>query len=190
MAAPKPDPGPAVKAAGKGGGNVLTKKIGPLPGWAWAGIALGGFYFYRYRKAQAAASSSATTATPAASLPTSDTTAPSGYAYQGPGTGGSQSAGGPGWNVGTPTGATGVGDGIQPGGVFQPAPGTTPSTSAAQVSSIVAQDNAFTQQLANQTGVAQTGVTLNTPGSNLPGGASFITNPAANDPYYNPQTGI
>lgn len=184
-----PSPGPAVKAGAKGGGNVLTRKIGPLPGWAWAAVALGGFYFYKYRKA-AAASTTATTATPAASLPTSDVTAPSGYGYQGPGTGGIQSLGGPSWNVGAPTGTTGTPAGFSPGGIFQPAPGSTPNTGAANISSIVAQDNAFTQQLATQTGVPQQGVTLNTPGSNLPGGASFITNPAQNDPYYNPATGV
>ena len=185
------NPGPAVKAGAKGAqGNVLTKKIGPLPGWAWAAIAIGGLYLWKKHQAAAASSSAATTATPAASLPISDQTAPSGYGYQGPGTGGVQSLGGPGWNIGSPTGATGGTPAINPGGVFQPAPGTTPNTSAAQLSNIVSQDNAFTQNLANQTGQAQTGVTLNTPGSGLPGGASFITNPAANDPYYNPQTGV
>jgi hypothetical protein len=71
----------------KGGGNVLTKKFGPLPGWAWAGLGVLGFYIYKQRKASEASTAAATTATPAADLPTSDATAPSGYAYQGPGVG-------------------------------------------------------------------------------------------------------
>lgn len=188
--APKASPAPAVKTAGQGAqGNILTKKIGPLPGWAWAAIGLGGLYLWKKHQA-AASSTAATTATPAASLPISGATAPSGYGYQGPGTGGQQSLGGPGWNVGPPTGATGTpAPAINPGGVFQPAPGTTPNTGQPNIAPIVAQDNAFTQQLANQTGVAQTGVVLGT-GSGLPGGASFITNPAQNDPYYDPRTGI
>lgn len=115
--APKPaSPGPAVKAAGKGAqGNILTKKIGPLPGWAWAAIGLGGLYLWKKHQAAAAATSSTTTATPAASLPISDVTAPSGYGYQGPGAGGG-SPFGPGWNVGTPTGTGGV----NPGGPMIP----------------------------------------------------------------------
>lgn len=188
--APKATPAPAVKAAGKGAqGNILTKKIGPLPGWAWAAIGLGGLYLWKKHQASSAASTAATTATPAASLPTSDVTAPSGYGYQGPGVGSGGGAG-PGWNVGPPTGSTGggIGNGVQPGGVFQPAPGTTPNTGDT-TSAIVSEDNAFTQQLANQTGVPQQGVVLGT-SSGLPGGASFITNPAVNDPQYNAKTGI
>lgn len=74
------------------GGNIITKKYGPLPGWAWAGLAVGAFLIYRQRKASEAAAaagssgSSTATASPTASLPTSDVTAPSGYGYQGPGT--------------------------------------------------------------------------------------------------------
>src|ERR1035437_3363563 len=99
MAPSKANPGPAVKAAGKGVGkgseNIFTKKIGPLPGWAWAAIGLGGLYLWK--KHQASTAAATTTATPSASLPTSDVTAPSGYGYQGPGTGGG-SPWGPGWN--------------------------------------------------------------------------------------------
>jgi hypothetical protein len=102
MAPPKA--GPAIKAGAKGSKNVLTAKMGPLPGWAWAAIALGGYYFWKQRKA---AASSSTTATAQPSLPISDVTAPSGYGYQGPGAGGG-SPFGPGWNVGTPSGATGT----------------------------------------------------------------------------------
>jgi hypothetical protein len=111
-----PSAEPAIKAGAKGGGNVLTKKIGPLPGWAWAAIALGGYYFWKQR--QGAAASTATTATPTASLPTSAVTAPSGYGYQGPGTGGGSSWG-PGWNIGAPTGTTGT-----PGGTTAVGGGT------------------------------------------------------------------
>ena len=78
-------------------GNILTRKFGPLPGWAWAGIGVGAYLVYKQRKAAsaAAAAAPATTSTAAA---TPIAQAPSGYGYQGPAAGG----GGPGWNVGTP----------------------------------------------------------------------------------------
>jgi hypothetical protein len=81
------------------GGNVLTRKIGPLPGWAWAAVAVGGYYLWKKRQAAAAASSAATPTTSTAT-PTPVAAAPSGYGYQGPGTGG----GNYGYQV--PTGAT------------------------------------------------------------------------------------
>src|ERR1700678_3366150 len=81
-------PAPAAKAGAKGGGNVLTKKLGPLPGWAWAALGVGAFYLWKKHEAStAAAASTATDATAQPSLPTSDVTAPSGYRYQGPGVG-------------------------------------------------------------------------------------------------------
>ena len=50
-----------------GGGNVLTRKVGPLPTWAWLGIiGIGGaavWYFYKSRQASAAASSGTATQT-------------------------------------------------------------------------------------------------------------------------------
>lgn len=92
------------------GGNVLTRKIGPLPGWAWAGLAVGGFLIYRARKASQAASGT-TVGTPATSgatyqptpEPTASLTTPSGFQYSGP------LSGLQGLNLGTsaaPTGAT------------------------------------------------------------------------------------
>lgn len=74
------------------GGNVLTRKLGPLPGWAWAAVAVGGFYLWKKRRAAAAAAASSTTSTaagsPAAAYPGSNgaTAAGSGY-YSGPGVG-------------------------------------------------------------------------------------------------------
>lgn len=85
----------------KGGGNLLTKKLGPLPGWAWAAVALGGYYLWKKRQAAtaaAAATTSPTTSTGALSP------APAGagsYGYFGPGVG--AGGGGP-----VPTGATGA----------------------------------------------------------------------------------
>jgi hypothetical protein len=48
---------------GGGGGNVLTRKFGPLPGWAWLGLVVGGaavFIYIRRKKAAAAATTPAT----------------------------------------------------------------------------------------------------------------------------------
>src|SRR5215468_2710343 len=45
-----------------GGGNILQRKIGPLPGWAWAGLAGVGalaWWYFRNRSGQAAADASA-----------------------------------------------------------------------------------------------------------------------------------
>ena len=45
------------------GGNVLTRKIGPLPGWAWGGIAIAagvGYIWWRNRQSAAAGGAAAT----------------------------------------------------------------------------------------------------------------------------------
>lgn len=59
---PRPQAVPARETPG--GGNVLTRKVGPLPTWAWLGIiGIGGaavWYFYKSRQANAAASSGTT----------------------------------------------------------------------------------------------------------------------------------
>jgi hypothetical protein len=100
----------------KAGGNAITKKYGPLPGWAWVGLGVLGYYIYKQRKAAAAAaagtSTAATTATDSTAADSTAATsplaqAPTGYGYQGPGTSGYSGGGGPGWNVGTATGTTG-----------------------------------------------------------------------------------
>ena len=46
------------------GGNVLTRKIGGLPGWAWGlgAVAIGGVYIWRKRSAAAAAAAATTAA--------------------------------------------------------------------------------------------------------------------------------
>lgn len=49
--------------------NALTKKLGPLPGWAWVGLAVGGFIVYR--KLAGGSSSSSSAAVPAGSTDTS-----------------------------------------------------------------------------------------------------------------------
>lgn len=43
--------------------NLLTRKVGPLPVWAYAGIAVGGYLFIRSRQNAAASASSGTAAT-------------------------------------------------------------------------------------------------------------------------------
>jgi hypothetical protein len=87
----------------KGGGTVLTRKFGPLPGWAWAGLGVAGFFIYKQRKAsKAAAAGTSSTATDSTAATAPIASAPSGYGYQGPSGGG-----GPGWNIGTPPAATG-----------------------------------------------------------------------------------
>ena len=94
--------------APEGGGNFLTRKLGPLPTWAWAGLAVGGFLYWRKRQAAAAAAAgTAATTTPATGLPTTNAQAPTGYGYQGPGVGG----GGQGM---IPQGATAVTAGASP----------------------------------------------------------------------------
>lgn len=128
--APRPtSPGPAAKS----GGNVLTKKFGPLPGWAWAGLGVLGFFIYKQRKASeasnAAAASTTGTGTSADDLTAAtspEAAAPTGYGYQGPGVG----SGGSG---AVPTGAmahTGRGR----SGVSSTSPSTTTTTSTAQPS--------------------------------------------------------
>ena len=91
---------PPIKA--KGGGNILTRKFGPLHGWAWAAVGVAGYMVYKQRKAASAAAAAAAPATTATGASSPAAGAPSGYGYQGPSGGG-----GPGWNVGQPTGATG-----------------------------------------------------------------------------------
>ena len=40
--------------------DTITRKYGPLPGWAWAGLAGGAFYLWERHKANAAASTDPT----------------------------------------------------------------------------------------------------------------------------------
>ena len=83
------------------GGNILTRKFGPLPGWAWAGIGVGAYLVYKQRKAASAAAGAAPATTSTAAV-SPGALSPCGYGYQCP----SGGWGGPGWIVGTPTGST------------------------------------------------------------------------------------
>ena len=101
-----PPPAPAGKQ-GKGKGNVLTRKLGPLPGWAWILVGGGAYYLYtRYKASQTA--STASTATPLTSATPSSSGGSGGY-------GGGPSSGGYG------------GGGSGPGGPTGPTPTPTPS---------------------------------------------------------------
>jgi hypothetical protein len=72
--------------------DFLTRKLGPLPTWGWAAIAVGGFVVYRYLKNRQAASTSATptsaqyssTVPTNWSEPTATLSTPSGFSYSGP----------------------------------------------------------------------------------------------------------
>jgi hypothetical protein len=58
--APEPDSQPAARSSGSG---VFTRKLGPLPMWAWMGVALAvalAYYFIKQDKAKASAASSTT----------------------------------------------------------------------------------------------------------------------------------
>lgn len=62
----------APSRAGGGGGNVFTNRIGPLPMWAWLGIAAGILVVWRVMAAKSSAAStaaSAGTSTPADQVP-------------------------------------------------------------------------------------------------------------------------
>jgi hypothetical protein len=154
------DAGPAVKAGAAGAkGNVLTRKIGPLPGWAWAAVAVGGYYLYKKYKGSstAASTTAATTASTGdngAALPTSDTTAPSGYAYQGPGVG----SGGSG---AVPTGAMGRTSRHHSGVGSPTTTGTTPATAVTAATT--------SPQIFYNTGASGTTATVNPTALAAPG---------------------
>lgn len=62
--APETAPAAAAPSRGAGGGNVLTRKIGPLPTWAWVAIAaaaLLGWAYYKNRTSSSSTGSGATT---------------------------------------------------------------------------------------------------------------------------------
>lgn len=59
-------------SSGGGGGSVFTRKLGPLPVWAWMGIALGvalAYSLWRKNKASATANANTATSTPADQTP-------------------------------------------------------------------------------------------------------------------------
>jgi hypothetical protein len=110
--------------APKGGGNVLTKKYGPLPLWAWAAVAVGGWYLWKKHQATTTAASTTSTApfpaTSSTSVPT-DPLAQAPTGYSGPGVGGGSSYG-PGWNTGTAStsGTSSATTGVPASGVASP----------------------------------------------------------------------
>lgn len=80
--------------------NVLTRKVGPLPGWAWGAIGIGVYVVYRLRKnSQTASSAAATSAGGVAPSgyataggygqpePTASLSTPGGFSYSGPASG-------------------------------------------------------------------------------------------------------
>lgn len=63
MAPESPAAAPASTPGGRGGGNVLTRKIGPLPTWAWVAIVsvlLIGYAYWRTKQSGTAADTTAT----------------------------------------------------------------------------------------------------------------------------------
>jgi hypothetical protein len=78
---------PTTTPPAKGKGNVLTRKIGPLPGWVWAAIAVGGFYLWKKHQAASTSSSSATTPATSTAALSSQGAGQGSYGYQGPGAG-------------------------------------------------------------------------------------------------------
>lgn len=62
MSEPAPERVAAAPRAGGGGGNIFTNKIGPLPMWAWVGIAAGILVVWRFYSSKNSAASTATTA--------------------------------------------------------------------------------------------------------------------------------
>lgn len=72
--------------------EFLTRKLGPLPTWGWAAVAVGGFVVYRFIKNRQSATTSATptSAQYAATVPsnfaepTATVSTPGGFSYSGP----------------------------------------------------------------------------------------------------------
>jgi hypothetical protein len=55
------------EGGGGGGGNVFTRKLGPLPMWAWMGIALliaVGYYLYKKNTAANSSNTSGASSSP------------------------------------------------------------------------------------------------------------------------------
>ena len=114
--APKTSKSTGSKSTAAGGGNILTKKMGPLPGWGW--LVVFGVAYYLYKKYKAGSTTAATTAAPLAT-PT-ETLQTAGGTYTGPVGGAPGSVTNPGGGGGTP------GD----GGPTPGNGGTTPSGTA------------------------------------------------------------
>lgn len=87
----------------RGGGNAFTRKLGPLPVWAWMAVGLGlAIAYSSWRKNKTAAASTPSTTTPPAGVQTAANTPPfviQNYTQTAPG-------GGP---VTQPSGSSGVG---------------------------------------------------------------------------------
>jgi hypothetical protein len=69
MAAEAP---PAAPPSPRGGGNVLTRKIGPLPTWAWVAIVsalLIGYAYWRNKQSSSATADTSATGTDASQVP-------------------------------------------------------------------------------------------------------------------------
>jgi len=88
--------------------SFLTKKIGPLPFWAWAGILAVGLYLYR----RSTGSSSATTSTASTGVsPPTETITTAGGTYTGPVNSAPSSITNPAAGTAPGTGATSPGNG-------------------------------------------------------------------------------
>jgi hypothetical protein len=105
---------------------MLTKKYGPLPGWAWLGIIVVGVYIYRKKAAASTAATGATTgSTTATGVPTETLSYPNGGSYSGP-------------------------VGYSPPGLGGSTPGNTGSTFTPPAGAIQAASGAYYAPLTNQ----------------------------------------
>lgn len=78
---------PPASQSKQGAGNLLTRKVGPLPGWGWLVVAIVGFYLWKKLQGGSSSSGTSSTGTSSSSPPTASVTLPGGYSYSGPASG-------------------------------------------------------------------------------------------------------
>lgn len=207
--APPAEGSPSRADSGGGLKEALTRKIGPLPTWAWAGIAVGGIFLYKWYKNRQAANTSTTT--PATAPATTNGQLP--Y-YQAPTSGGGSSSGGGmggflrDWNRGQqgnpPTGRTAPVPALPPAPApvaATPSLGSTASLNEPLIASILGPSSSLTptqlqglsmleqpqNQPASNPFVSSTPVTV-APSNTVPGGPSLPPASGVGTRYVTPGT--
>lgn len=117
----------APPAPSGGEGSFFAKKLGPLPVWAWAGIALLGVYLYRKYTSGSTATTATTTASTGTAPPT-ETITTAGGTYTGPVNAAPGSITNPTTASTTDTGATSPGTGATSPGNGGGTPGQATAT--------------------------------------------------------------